>query len=439
MRSTIIAALLSLLIGVISNKTKISVQKCCGPDEIFNLNYKKCVYNPTKYPEVLKVTSFLDNSTSLLEYEVEKFNSKRNCNQKYAHSFEYDIMTFEGDIFFVKEKFNDELFTIDDVCFEDAIERGISSTGGAYVNYHRIAQKCLGCSKRKPCVNFCCGKDFVREGDNCVPSIQENLSEEFENITYINIERKCDTYFVKNSKSLWKYTSSGVLIDDKEYPLDKYCIDTVDQVALTCVENGARDTAKTVVMSISVVCIFIYIIFHCVIDELRSNHSTALKIPFCFFLALSFAIVIIICSFRHLLIETSSCIILGLLLQFSMISVFFWLTCLSFDVLMRFRRIQDLTMEVSRNHIYYSISIVCPAIITIITLFLQLLIDPNDDNSNFIHPGIGNNTCFFEQFMPQFVYYHLIIMILLGFNFIMFAFMVVLLAKGPWKLCQVSF
>ena len=124
------------------------------------------------------------------------------------------------------DKFDGQVYSMEEVCLEYAKQTGIYQTGKAFVKYYRVAQKCLGCSKEKPCVNFCCAKGSVKKGESCVPSDEENLSE-YENLTYINIERKCETHFVKTPRKQLQYTSSGVLIDGKEYALDKYCIDTL--------------------------------------------------------------------------------------------------------------------------------------------------------------------------------------------------------------------
>merc|ERR1712110_729945 len=167
-----------------------------------------------------------------------------------------------------------------------------------------------------------------------------------------------------------------------------------NNLAMVCWNKtpSAEATALLIVMSISIVCIVIIIVCNCASDELRNNHVTAIKIPFFFFLALSFLIVVVRNKFHeNLLTNTSGCIITGLLLQFSALSIFFWLTCLSVDVWLRFRKIHDFrATEVSRNHLYYSVSILGPAIITIVTMILQFVED--HEEAGYIHPSIGK-TC----------------------------------------------
>ena len=68
------------------------------------------------------------------------------------------------------------------------------------------------------------------------------------------------------------------------------------------------------------------------------------------------------------------------------------------DVWLRFRKIHDFrATEVSRNRLYYSVSILGPALITILTMILQFVADP--ETTAYIHPRLGNyfiKTIFFS-------------------------------------------
>ena len=258
-----------------------------------------------------------------------------------------------------------------------------------------------------------------------------------DNHTYVHTELECEggeTYLYP--RKYWDFTENGTVINGDLYELNNYCIEQTEEVAMVCRNtnrNHIRSTAKLIVMSISIVCIVIIIVCNCASDELRNNHVTAIKIPFFFFLALSFLIVVVRNKFHeNLLTHTSGCIITGLLLQFSALSIFFWLTCLSVDVWLRFRKIHDFrATEVSRNHLYYTVSILGPAIITIVTMILQFVKD--QEEAGYIHPSIGK-TCELGKPLPLFLYFHLIIIILLGINFLLFLAMIYVLTKGPWNL-----
>ena len=46
---------------------------------------------------------------------------------------------------------------------------------------------------------------------------------------------------------------------------------------------------------------------------------------------------------------------------------------------------------------------------------------------------IGNGSCFFKQDLPQFLYFHLILLILLGINFVFYILMVYKFTCGVWR------
>ena len=68
---------------------------------------------------------------------------------------------------------------------------------------------------------------------------------------------------------------------------------------------------KVIIMSISIVCILTVMSLNVVIAELRSIQIASIKIPFCFFLAFSFIIVVISSSLDNSALNSSTCITLG--------------------------------------------------------------------------------------------------------------------------------
>ena len=232
----------------------------------------------------------------------------------------------------------------------------------------------------------------------------------------------------------------------------------LEQTVIMCGHQDILSTARIIVMSISIVCIVILIICNCACDELRNNHVTAIKIPFLFFLTLSFVIEVIRNEFfPSLVTNTIGCIITGLLFQFSALSTLFWLTCFSVEVWLRFRKIPDIQdTEVSRNHFYFPVSILGPAIITILTMIMQFVAD--QDEAGYIHPRLDKessnklvylrnvcilrsvgNICSFGHNLSHFLYFHLIFIILVGINLLLFLAMIYVLIKGPWTLFRVRY
>ena len=257
-----------------------------------------------------------------------------------------------------------------------------------------LTQKCLKCPEEKPCVNYCCPEHFIFEDGKCKRknATSDNLLKAYvksQNITYVNTELLCNGEEIPDvwSQHLWKITKSGIIIGIDQYGLNKYCIEQTQNKAIVC-PKYIWPEAKIIVLSISIVCIIIIITINCASEELRNIPVTAIKIPLLFFLALTFLLWLINEKFRRSLRSSNSCVFVGFILQFSTLSTFFWLTCLSVDVWLRFRKLNDLeATEISRNWLYYSVSILGPSLITLITMVLQFVTVPEE--AEYIHPRFG--------------------------------------------------
>jgi len=419
----------------------IQLRKCCEDTSIIDLKSGLCEPDSNRLEHIVKLDVLNLQDETKQEHSVifDEASEKDQCDDSSSKiTYKFNIYSVTQDFKYVIDTFNAEhISTLDEVCIDVAID--IETNEEVLVS-----QKCLSCPKNATCVNFCCAEGFTKIDNICQKpannsAIPLKLFKAYEDYTYINYELFCERKILKYDLDLWKVTEDGVVVvDGKVYKHNNYCIDQIDEAVLVCHNEGIsiRQTAKIVVMTASIICIVIVIIFNCVIDELRNNQITGIKIPMCLFLAVSFAITIFSSVFRDLIIDSSSCIILGLFHQFSVLSIFFWMTCLSVSVWLRFRKIQNIAMEISRNNYYYSISIICPTMITIITMVLQLYTVP--EQAHYIHPNIGEKACQLGEGLPQFIYFHLTIIILLTFNFLLFLATVCVLYLGPWRLCGAS-
>jgi len=255
----------------------------------------------------------------------------------------------------------------------------------------------------------------------------------YDNYTYVHIELQCEgeeTYIW--SQNHWHLTENGTVINGELYELNNYCIEQTKNVAITC---HNKFPTLNIILVLSIVCLVIIIVFHCISDELRNKPITPIKVPFLFFLGLSYLILVVKNKFHTSLVtNTSGCIITALLFHFSDLSALFWMTCISSEVWLRFRKIKDIqATEVSRNHIYYTVSILGPAIITLVTMILQFV--DNQDEAGYIHPSLCKGGAVFASSpLPRFLYFHLVIISGSVFNFLLFLAMINKLIKGPWNL-----
>lgn len=397
----IIFGVLILLPLVVKNNEvdipDIQLKKCCNNDSILNLKTGQCVPDEDILDDFVKlnVTNFQDQIETEHFVIFEEIFDKDQCdNSSSKVTFKFNIYNIINDKYIIDNFSPHNIFTPNDVCIDVARDIGTNETVF-------VAQKCLTCPKNIPCVNYCCAEGFTKINGVCQEprtnsSVLQNIFKASEDYTYINHELFCETTkILKYGLDLWKVNEDGVVVvDGKPHEHNNYCVDQIEEKVLVCHDEGLglRQTAKVIVMSVSIICIVIVIIFNCVIDELRNNQITGIKIPMCFFLAVSFAITLFSSKFRELIINSSTCLILGLFHQFSVLSIFFWMTCLSISVWLRFRKIQNITTEISRNNFYYSFAIICPTLITIITMVLQLSSDP--EHANYVHPRLDYNLDF---------------------------------------------
>ena len=374
--------------GLAEAGRRVSLRKCCGESEVLDSRLQ-CVAAGAGQGEQqraglrVNVTNMSDKQS--LPHPVQLDTSQPVPCRGEEIYFKFTIWAF-GDSLYLVDTFTNEPSTLDSACVE------VAGAGPGGAELQLLARRCAACPPGQPCLNLCCAGGLVLADSACVAPDPGTAAATLPgNYTGLTTELLCGPRQIFQYRSdLWSVSSRGAVIDGAEYSLNKYCIDPAERVARVChdqEEDDLRKTAKIVVMSVSVVCIVLIIIINCSVEELRTNHVTAIKIPFFFFLALSFSIVVVSSSFHDVFVNSSSCIVLGLLLQFSALSIFFWLTCLSVDVWLRFRKIQDFSAaEVSRNHLYYTLSILGPATVTIITLVLQFAADP--DTANYIHPRL---------------------------------------------------
>lgn len=188
---------------------------------------------------------------------------------------------------------------------------------------------------------------------------------------------------------------------------------------------------------ISIVSLLILFAIHISSNNLRRNSFSQLKIPFYFFLLISF-LCLVITQLEDFTSYYSICISWALIIQFCSISSFCWLSAMSFDITRRFSKIRNplsrLEQQNRRSNIrlFQLASLLVPALITLGTLSAQLSVDPK--KAWFVHPNIGSTTsCFLGQYLPQFLYFHLPIIILLATNIILYLLLIHRLTCGVFK------
>ena len=129
---------------------------------------------------------------------------------------------------------------------------------------------------------------------------------------------------------------------------------------------------------LSMISILVTIIIHLLIRDLRCLNFTKLRIPF-----------LVCLFFVNFGFNTKSSVILGLAYQYIFLGFFFWLTSMSVDIWLSFRRISNPFQRknnddaMHRIRQYYMFSLGSPAIISLVTGALQFAYTPEE--APYIH------------------------------------------------------
>ena len=186
-----------------------------------------------------------------------------------------------------------------------------------------------------------------------------------------------------NPRYAWNITATGeVWVDGTVRNISEYCIESRghENNLLFCpVEVDNQPLINRICQCLSMISILVTIILHLIIKDLRCLNFTKLKIPFLvclFFVNVGFN-------------ATKSSVILGLAYQYIFLGFFFWLTSMSVDIWLTFRRISNPLQNrnnedaVHRMRRYYIFSLGSPAIISLVTRALQFAYTPEE--APYIH------------------------------------------------------
>jgi len=429
-----------ILVIVVLSSTIVTTEftKCCPVGKHLNIHTKNCINGPTDTNEEdtwLNGTKIenksLKTSEEHVNYKDVPIKDDYHCNQSLRYNFEPLIIKNDSIYLVIDSQTNRKLRTTE-VCLDHAVNHETS-------NKVIVAQACLPCSQEHPCINYCCPEGTVSKDGECIEDQYLTINITQREHKKLNILLHCIGPVIYPRK-LWQLNSYGEMnIDGKVHDASEYCVggeDSDDPWLLLCPETDEKVDYKKIIrmmfMCLSLGSIILIIFFHVIIEDLWTNRFTFLKIPLYLCLFISFLITIItnLKDFRG----SSICVILALLLQYFSLAIFFWLTSMSFYIWLGFQNKEIAAAEQRRRmKLLYGFSFGGPFLITFVTAVLQFI--EKSENSPYIHPSIGV-ACMIGQYLPQFLYWHLIILILLCVNCVFYCSVVFNFTCGIWKQCS---
>jgi len=306
-----------------------------------------------------------------------------------------------------------------------------------------IAMVCVDFEAMCPnnsCVNACCANDEIcdlPQGSSLSGNMARNMVLEC-NSTLQNITIKDNEMFFHG---------------DNGYPLksNEYCIHSKgkmieDQVeASVCNVRSANNYQKlitrlmTIFLFISVLSLFVSLVLHMVVPELRASMFTWMKISHLLSMQVWYIVMFTVFVSRTQIVINHSlaCKILGYLLQYFMMASFFWVNVMSLDIWRTFRHMRgygsmvERSLSKRRRFMYYSLyAWGCPLVVSIITMTAQHL--PGQYRQYIYTPGIGEESCFLKTDLGKFFYFFLPVSVLIALNIIFFLLASWSLAFGVW-------
>jgi hypothetical protein len=292
-----------------------------------------------------------------------------------------------------------------------------------------VAALC-GCSGPRPCLNIC--------PSHPQPDTLGRLA-----VQRVSFDLHCPA--LEYPGRLWALEEGGLRVDTLHRQPSEYCILPAGGLLLcpaedTALEDGGfRATARLARLGLraaSAASVLLLIVIHLCRPHFRSQRITQLKLPFYASLFLSF-LGLTVTHFIDLTPHPDLCLAWALLHQFLSLSIFCWLATISLDIWLTFRRMRNIVQQRAEQarrlrqvRALQAASLFLPLALTLGTLLAQLLLP----SSSIVHPNIGEAECFLGRFLPQLLYFHTPILVLLLGNIGFYSRLVYQLTFGLFNL-----
>ena len=370
---------------------QLNIGRCCQPSEVLDTGTKQCKSARQPLPDVFEITVLslnteqrVSRSTKTVNYSSVPWKPMTSCAM-------YSPITIKS--FLLVDSPTQTLALTqprNQIISQFCLALSSASTSSM------VALGCLPCTRELPCLNFCCPAGQVTVNGSCVKRDLESYHWKAEiQHKKLNIQLACQNPLQYPTFCLTE--GGGLEVDGTIRDPSQYCIAHQERqsVVLTCPDDGSVDfkhTLKMTLMILSLLSVAFIVTLLFLIEEVRRQHFTKLKIAFSFCLFMSF-LFIIFSNLHDFSDSPLLCVLMALVIQFFSLAIFFWLTCMSLDIWLTFNRLESPLQNPARKELrlrkrlrfFFLFAFGSPFIISSITLVLQLVSDPVD--ASYIHPG----------------------------------------------------
>ena len=314
------------------------------------------------------------------------------------------------------------------------LDRGHDWKTGSMAAVAKVCEPCQ--DPGRPCINFYCQQGKV--GRRCRPGV-EDLTWLTMDFTRITVPLHCTSPHHYTNPELFNMTDKGMFIDGEVRHFSEYNVFYGENKSATIYfcnrqyDPRTHGIIKIVFLCLSLASLLILILLHIFIQELWRRHFTKLQVSFFSSTFMSFFFLLI-----SQLEDTESlaglCVFLGLMVQYWSLAMFLWLTAMSRSIWGTFRAMvnplcQERQARQQKERWWAStISFGLPLVLLVVTLSMELLGDPEAA----LHPGLSKS-CFLAQYWPQFIYFHLPLLLLLSTNLFLYTLLVFKFSCGLWS------
>ncbi|XP_023323247.1 probable G-protein coupled receptor Mth-like 1 [Eurytemora carolleeae] len=473
--------LVLLLVFWFTTAVSINVDKCCPLNSVFDVSTNKCfafnssitisetslLFNKHK-PKIFSLESedFIEEGISATDYRLPSCpaGEKYTIIQNIEDEENFVLIKEDGSLFKTEDGSTEAMFCIDSIIRQNTVVGHLAVLCG--ISEEKV---CSGLF----CINNCCPEGTVYKTNlgECQPTSEFKFPQLLkETVKSVNPtlpgegwEDSLKIYYREpNCSHLHIYSEDEFEVEAEGWlragqtilPYTQFCLNPVQQYnstvlqAKVCSGIDENDLLIYSVLSQQIIPvliilseIFLFLTFslHVLVPEFRKQIFGWMKMCTVASLFLSYQWFLIILFGGDLLIQEypALCQLMGFLIQFCFLCSFTWMTTMSIEVWLTFRKLTansetDARQRSQRRRFkqYNLFSFGTPLLVTVCTIAVHFT--PDHLKENIISPGFGEGSCFIEGYLAKILYFHGLIALLLAVNLVLFIISAYSLLLGVW-------
>ncbi|XP_065334594.1 G-protein coupled receptor Mth2-like [Cloeon dipterum] len=193
-------------------------------------------------------------------------------------------------------------------------------------------------------------------------------------------------------------------------------VETEVEIEMTETSNSTKYMVYPVFMIISIVCLLLTLLAFVFTPDMRNLHGKSIACQ-SFTLMMAYIGLTVVQTCGSIMHGTTTCKIFAYMSYGFILSFFFWLNTMCFDIFWTFSDFKKLLQTSKKKFRMYAVySTLSPLLIVLTTFTLDSALDTNSS----YWPGIGQHSCWFKDRKSEFVYLHVHLLLLLIANTIFF-------------------